>query len=321
MTARTLVAAALLAAIGTALAQPPKPEPAPKPKAAPEPKAEAKAEHADLNKQLATRVTIEFNGPFKDAVKLMAEKFDLPLAVDPKVGEDLVGGAALCDHPADNLPIKLGRLANVRIDTVLKLISEQVGAKFLLYPDHIKIVPLTYAAYESGVLSATPDAAEEPLLSVTEMIRAKPLIKRGLVNANFKAKPLSEAIDEIAEATGATLAVSPLLPAAVRQTPVTVRFTNTPVDAAVRTLCEMTESGTIEDANVLLVTTRERAAARAKEEALKLKDRAPILGGCLGVGFGGGQPQADLATTVAELKEQNDKLRKELEELKKKLPK
>ncbi len=31
----------------------------------------------------------------------------------------------------------------------------------------------------------------------------------------------------------------------------------------------------IEDANVLLVTTRERAAARAKEEAQKLKDKQP----------------------------------------------
>jgi len=158
------------------------------------------------------------------------------------------------------------------------------------------------------------------------MIRAKPLIKRGLVNATFKNKPLSEAIDEIAEATGATLAVSPLLPAAIRQTPVTVRFANTPVEAAVRTLCEMTECGVIEDANVLLITTRERAAARAKEDAQKLKDRQPPVGfapgfGGLGGGIGAVAAQPDLAAEVEKLKEQNEKLRKEVDELRKQLKK
>ena len=100
-----------------------------------------------------------------------------------------------------------------------------------------------------------------PLLPTQEFQKAKPLIKRGLVNASFKSKPLADVIDEIVEATGANVAVSPLLPANVRQAPITVKFANTPVDAAVRTLCEMIEGGVIEDANVLLITTRERAAA------------------------------------------------------------
>lgn len=312
MTARILLAAALVALIGFAHAQPPKPD-APK----------AKGDATDINKLLAARVTVErFDGKFKDAVKLLADKYELPLAIDPKVGEDqamAVAAVAACDG-VDDLPVKLPRLVNVRLDTVLKLVAEQVGAKFLVYPDHVKIVPLTFAAYESGVIAAPADSNEESLLSQTDLIRARPLIKRGLVNATFKAKPLNEAIDEIAEATGATLAVSPLLAPAVRQAPVTVRFANTPVDAAVRTLCEMTECGVIEDANVLLVTTRERAAARAKEAAQKLKDRQPpivIAPGAVGLGGGLGVAPQDLAAAIADLKEQNDQLRKELEELKK----
>ena len=318
MTARTLAAAALVAVIGTALAQPPKAV-----LLAQKEKDEPKAVAPDLNKQLATRVTIDkFDGPFKEAVELFAEKFNVTLIVDPRLGEEFAMGAAMCDAPADNRPVKLPKLVNVRLDTALKLLAEQVGGKFLVYPDHIKIVPAAFAEYESGVLSTTPDGIDEPLLSPADLIRAKPLTKRGLVNVSFKNKPLGEALDEIAEATGATLAVSPLLPANVRQAPVTVRFANTPVEAAVRTLCEMTECAAIEDANVLLITTRERAAARAKEEAQKLKDRQPqAFGGLCGTGLqfplGGGPGQPDLATEIAKLKEQNEQLRKELEEIKK----
>ena len=316
MTARTLAAAALVAVIGTALAQPPRAIPLAQPKAKEEPKAAA----PDLTKQLANRVTIEkFDGKFKDAVKLFAEKFDLPLVVDPRVGEEFA--AAMCESPADERNVTFPKLVNVRLDTALKLLAEQVGGKFLVYPDHIKIVPAAFAEYESGVISSAPGGLDEPLLSPADLIRTKPLIKRALVNVSFKNKPLGEAIDEIAEATGATVAVSPLLPANVRQAPVTVRFANTPVEAAVRTLCEMTECAALEDANVLIVTTRERAAARAKEDAQKAKDRQqpPVFGLCA-TGFLnplGGGVQPDLAAEITKLKEQNEQLRKELEEIKK----
>lgn len=324
MTARTLAAAALVALIGTALAQPPKPAD-PKPGAQP-----AKAEAPDLPKLLATRVTLDkaIDAPFKDVVKMLAEKYDLPLIVDPRLGEGDVAGAACA--PADDRQVKLPRLRNVRLDTVLKVLVEQVSGKFLVYPDHIKIVPDLHAAYESGLIApnADPNSAEDaPFLTPADLVRTKPLIKRGLVNASFKNKPLSEAIDEIVEATGANVAVSPVLPANVRQAPVTVKFANTPVDVAVRTLCEMTETGVIEDANVLLVTTRERATARAKEEAQKAKDRQPpapvVVGG--GLGFGGGlggfSPLPDVNGELLKLKEQNELLKKEVEELKKALKK
>lgn len=319
MTARTLAAAALVAVVGTALAQQPKAGLAPVPAAPP-----AKgADKPDLPKLLATRVTVaKFSGPFKDAVKLLADAYDLPLVIDPRLGEGEGMGMAACDG-IDDKPVKLPKLTSVRLDTVLKILAEQVNGKFLVYPDHIKIVPEAFAAYESGVLSVSTDPNDEPpMLSTSDLLRSKPLTKRGLVNASFKSKPLSEVIDEIAEATGANVAVSPLLPAAVRQAPVTVRFANTPVDAAVRTLCEMTESGVIEDANVLLVTTRERATARAKEEAQKAKDRQqPVQ--LSGIGLGGNlyQPMPDVNAELLKLKDQNEQLRKELDEIKKLLKK
>src|SRR5205823_12823777 len=94
------------------------------------------------------------------------------------------------------------------------------------------------------------------------MQKAKPLIKRAMVTAAYKGTPLSEVLDDIAESTGATVVLSPEVgPKAAAG--VTARFANTPVDAAVRTLCEVADLGVMEDANVRVVTTRERASGGA----------------------------------------------------------
>jgi hypothetical protein len=334
VTARTLAIASVIALVGTALAQPSKPN---------DPKAPAPAakggDGPDLMKLLATRVTLEkqFDGKFKDAVKMLSDKYDLPIVVDPHVGEGEAGAAALAaatvvaivaeldagNAPADDKPVTLPKFVNVRLDTLLNILVAQVNAKFLVYPDYVKIVPEFFAAYESGVLKANSDPNEESSpLSATDLLRNKPLIKRALVNVSFKNKPLGDAIDEIVESTGANVAVSPLLPANVRQSPITVRFANTPVDVAVRTLCEMTECGVIEDANVLLVTTPERAAARAKDEAQKARERRPVQQAIIGLGQQGVfASQPDLVGEVAKLKEQNEQLKKQLEQLEKLLKK
>ncbi len=74
------------------------------------------------------------------------------------------------------------------------MVCDQAHLKFLVYPDHIKIVPDNFADYESGLLQVNPDPNTDdvPVLSIQDLIRTKPLTKRALVNANFKNKPLAE---------------------------------------------------------------------------------------------------------------------------------
>ena len=281
---------------------------------------------AKLTDKLARKVTLEkFEGSFKEAVDLFATKFDLPLIVDPSVRPDAAMAEA-CDA-ADDVRVKLPRLVNVRVDTALRLLCEQVNAMYLVRPDHIRIVGAAAGLYESGVLrqpdQGSPD--EEPtMLSPLEMQKAKPLIKRALVTAAYRGAPLSEVLDDIAESTGATVVLSPEVgPKA--QAGVTARFANTPVDAAVRTLCEVADLGVIEDANVLVVTTREKATARAKAEEDRRKARQP--GGMIGwpggfVGLGGGLAgQTDVVAELAKIREQNEQLKKQIEELQKALKK
>ncbi|HUR55049.1 MAG TPA: hypothetical protein VMZ71_13030 [Gemmataceae bacterium] len=301
-------------------------------------------EKTKFGDRLSKKVNFDaYEGKFGDAVKMLAEKFDLPLVIDRSVGT----GGAMAECNADEMIVKLPRLLNVRVDTVLRLTCEQVGAVTLIQPDHIKITDATWALYETGVLALTdptnPNGGDEnpPLLAQLELQKSKPLIKRALVTGVYKNVTLGEIIDDIAETTGATVVVSPTVGDKSKKA-LTVRFSNTPVDAAVRTLCEMTELGSVEDANVLLVTTPERAAARAKEITDKRKARLAETGvglggglcgtGVLGVGGGlggggvglggpGGVAVPQENPEIAKLKQQNEELKKQIEELQKAIKK
>ena len=224
--------------------------------------------------------------------------------------------------------MRLPKLLNVRVDTVLRLVCEQVNAMPLVQPDHIKITHAVWGQYESGVLPlADPTNPNEDIqlqLGTPELQKAKPLIKRALVTGVFKNVTLADIIDDIAESTGATVIVSPTVGEKAKL-PLTVRFSNTPVDAAVRTLCEMADLGAVEDTNVLLVTTAERAAAKAKEIADKRKARIAEMGqGLGGGGLGGlvvGTGTTPDAAELAKLREQHEALKKQVEELQKALKK
>jgi hypothetical protein len=306
MIARLSALAALLLAVAPAPAQQPKP---------------AAEGAAELAKRLTTRVTLEkaFDGNFGEAVKMLAEKYELPLAVHPDVGQN---AAAMCD--ADGFPVKLPKLVNVKLETVLQLLCDQVDAKFLVYPDLVKIVPTVVWLYETGVkpseLTADPnDPNASPLLDAVGLEKAKPLTRRAVVTKAYKAVAVSDILDDIATGTGAVVNLSPLV-GNKADTRLTVRFANTPVDAAVRTVCELADLGVIEDANTLTVTTRERAAEVEKKAADKAKARLAAEAAAnpqpfFGVGF---PPRAE---KLAGVKDEIAALKAEVEELRKALKK
>jgi hypothetical protein len=278
-----------------------------------------------LADKLARKVTLDkMDAKFGEAVRFFAEKYDLPLVIDRSVVDPIDDNG----RPADEVPVKLPALANVRLGTAVRILCEQVNAAYLVYPDVIRIVNVKNALYETGELKnpAEPNAAgeeEPPLISSLDLQKSKPLTKRALVTAAYRKVPLDDVLDDIAETTGATVVLSPEVgPKA--QTGVTARFANTPVEAAVRTLCELTDLGVIEDANVLVVTTRDRAAARAKAEDDRrkaLRPPAPVLINSAWGGTGVHPVPVDLAGELARLKEQNDKLQKQVDELQKMLKK
>ncbi len=139
MTVRTLATAALFVALGAALAQPPKPVEAVRAPAPPPP-----PEKIDIPKRLAARVEVEkgFEGKFRDAVKMFADKYELPVVLTRAAVERSDSD----DGPRGDQEVKLPRLANVKVETILATLCEQANTKFLVYPDHIRIVPDVHAA-------------------------------------------------------------------------------------------------------------------------------------------------------------------------------
>lgn len=320
MPVRTLVAAAFTAVLVLTLSHG---------WARPQQKAELKAETKanktpKLTDVLARRVSFDrsYEGKLKDALELLAEKYNLPIVIDPSVRE-FAGGGMACDG-LEEKAIKLPRMLNVRTDTLLRLTCQQADAMFLVYPDYIRIVPILFGLYESGVVTSGLEASsDEPaLLEMNQLLRTKPLIKRAIVNLSFSGVTVAEILDEIAAASGANVALAPSA-AEKSAAKLTVRFANTPVDSAVRTICEMADLDAIEDANVLIVTTHERAAARRKADLDKKRTKiAPFAGYPGFVGNGlllpnglGGAALPDWTGEIAKLKEQNEQLKKQLDEV------
>ena len=286
-----------------------------------------------LTDLLGKRVTLDkpFEGKFKDAVEFIADKYELPIVLDPLLRE-FPAAAAQCDG-LDDKPVKLPKMMNVRVETLLRLTCEQADAMFLVYPDYIRIVPTIFALYETGVATGGTDPNDDQpsFLPADQLLKSRPLTRRAIVNLSFKDAPLTEILDEIASRSGANVALAPLVNEKAH-TKLTIRFANAPVDAAVRTICEMADLAMIEDANVLVVTTRERAAARMKMAAdkkraelvaLQAQSFPPnVVGGFGGLGgFGGEGASPDLGSEIAKLKEQNEQLRKLLDEVMKNLKK
>lgn len=318
----TALLAAVVLLIGTARSDDPK-----TPKL---PAATAKVEITDL---LRNRISLEkFEGTFSDAIKMLQEKYGLPLVLDPSL-------ATGDNEPLEKKPIKLPKLTDVPTDAVLRLVCDQVNGMFLVEPGHIRLVSSTIGLLESGVwVIKKPDAAlgddpatEESPLPVDQRPKYQPAIFRAIVSASYKNKSVSEIVEDIAESTGANVILAPQVAEKARQA-ISVRFNNTPVEVAVRTLCEMTDLGVIEDTNVLIVTTKERATevatARAKAEETKRNTSVAWRVAHTPVGYGPGlnppqaaNPQPNVADELARLKEQNEQLKKQLDEIQKLLKK
>jgi hypothetical protein len=321
---RTLTTATLVAAFGLftlhGTAEPASPQ-----DAKPAQPAEKTAKLSDL---LAKRISLEkpFEGKFKEAIAFLADRHDLPIILDPSLRE--VGDMGLACDGLEDKAVKLPKLMNVRTETVLRMTCEQADAMFLVYPDYLRIVPSVFGLYETGVTSAGTDPNDDqaPLLPAGQLLKTRPLIKRAIVNLTFKSASVADILDEIAATSGANVALAPLV-GEKGNVKLNVRFANTPVDAAVRTVCEMSDLAVIEDANVLVVTTPERAAARAKAEEEKKKVRLLGLvlqnpGLCANgqvffpnwLGAAATQP-VDATSEITKLKEQNEQLKKQLDEV------
>jgi hypothetical protein len=241
---------------------------------------------AVLAARLAGRVTVEKSDdiPLKDAVEFLSEKGELTILIDYAAfaRSPGLGGMEACQDPAGiaERTVKLPKVRNVRLGTVLRTILSQIDGAYLIYPDHLKVTTVQQMALETGQKLYTPDMAEEPVDDPYKVIRVTPLI-----NVAAKEQPLREVVREIAEATGANVVLAPQA-GEKGQAPITAKLFNTPLPDGARVLAEMAGLKTVSAGNAILVTTPAHAAEWLKEDAAKKPQ--PAWGGLCGTGpFGG----------------------------------
>jgi hypothetical protein len=177
----------------------------------------------------------------QEALEHLSDRFDL--AID--VNEEAFKAAGMDDVfrfvVAGERP--LPKANNVRVERVLrKVLSRlpvQSGATFLVRRGRIEVT--TLAAARAEVLGDS-DRELPPL-----------------VQAAFEKRPLEAALRELGEWTEDLNIVLDGRAADKAKTPVTARFTNAPIDTAVRLLADMAELKVVRMDNVLYVTSKENA--------------------------------------------------------------
>jgi hypothetical protein len=258
-----------------------------------------------LAAKLAQRVSIDkpMDGPLGEILTHLSDRFDLPILIDPQI-QRLAGGMARSNGGTEKAlaalvatvaalqgpdqPVKLPKVMRVRLETVLRNVLDQADLTYLVYPDHIKVTSQLLALAETGQIKppapGSPDDSDQ-LLRPDQMLRARPLAQRALVNAAIREKPLGAALDEIADSTGATIILAPQASEKARVA-VSARFANVPVESAVRILAEQCDLKVVSTANALYVTTPERAEAWQEEDDAR-KPPPPAGGGMGGLGGAG----------------------------------
>jgi hypothetical protein len=180
----------------------------------------------------------------KDTLELLSDRHQLTIIIDSQAFLDPTGEVG----DVEQVPVKLPRIANIPLGTVLRLVLAQVplGATYLIRNEFIEIVPARHVT--SG-----------------RILRQK-------VTAAFDKKPLDEALEELADGVGVSVIVDQSLGDKAR-TPVKATFKNDlSLETAVRLLADMAELQAVRVGNALYVTSRAKADALRTEEEKKKND-------------------------------------------------
>ena len=186
--------------------------------------------------------TIEFepNTPLREALSHIAERNSMTILIDD---EAFKADSGQPDIEAQ--PIRLPRLTNVRLRTVLRAILEQVNGDYYVKDDVLMVVPRQ--RIQSGA------------------------VLRQSIDLHLEKRPLAAALKELSDMTG----VSVVLDAQKlkdSKSEVTADFRNVPLDCAVRVLADMADMKSVVLDNLLYVTSIENADKLEEEKAQKRGD-------------------------------------------------
>lgn len=234
----------------------------------------------DLQQAITLDKGIDPNTPLKDALEFLCSEYRVQIIIDAKAFETI--GV----QKAEEQPVTLPRMKDVRLSTVLRLLLGQVRGDeyvgtYLLRPDYIEVTTTYHLLCEAlgeepaSVFGARaeqpPPKGEEAKTAAKASPRAAPGLRRhtNMVQPEFEKVPLADALRDLAIEAGTDIVIDTRV-ADKAKTLVTLTTYNTLLDTSVTLLTEMADLDWVWIDKVIYVTTPE--VAKAKREKAKAAD-------------------------------------------------
>ena len=182
----------------------------------------------------------------------------LDLALTELADQYGLAGKVLVDVPAFKAAgiedvrasmVKLDKLAEVKLSTVLEALLKQVDGCYLVKDTHIVI---TTKAARRAALGEKDEHAEAPARDAVPLVRM-----------TFTETPIRKILEELADKFDATILLAPYV-AEKGDAVVSAKLVNVPLDHAVELLADMADLVMVKRGNALYVTTPGRAKELAK---------------------------------------------------------
>jgi hypothetical protein len=275
--------------------------------AAPEPKIPpSNDDSALIAEKLLDRVDIDERMekvPLKEVLEYLQKRVGITLLLDKRA---LMAGGDVPDPEAfDNKPITLPPLKKVRVETAMRLITDQIDADFYIAPDHVKITTTAAKDLITGQAKRLPElypdrpgVDDSPDAERRDVVRSTPY-----VTVSFKETPLVEALKEMASRAGRNVVVSEGAGDKAK-TAITVSLSNVAFETAAASLAEAAGLRAMRTGNVVVIVSAERAK-HIEEKTAKMTTGFPLL-----------QAPVEPSALETKVKELEDKI-KELEKTKK----
>jgi type II secretory pathway component GspD/PulD (secretin) len=218
--------------------------------------------------------------PFREVLEYLQAKTGLTILADNRAirAEGDMGAI-------DDMQITLPAMKNVRVETVIHQVLDQMDLDYVIASDHVRITThrmkdlITGQARRLPELYPVPPGEDQP-----EMERKDTVRTAGNVTVAFRDTPVSDAFKEIAARAGRTVVVS--APAADKaKSAVTLTLSNVPFETAAAGLAEAAGLRAFRTGSIVVIVTAERAKS--------VESAADNLPGVL-LGGGPGRPAMSL---------------------------
>jgi len=154
------------------------------------------------------------------------------------------------DDAAEEM-VRLPKVTDMKLGTILEKLLLQVNGTYLVRDNHIEVTTLAARWKE---MNLNDDDAESNYRKTMPVVRL-----------TFKETALRKALEELGEKYEKTIILAPQV-AEKGDAAVSARFVNVPLDTAVELLADMVDLKLVRKANVLFITTPERAEPLLAEE-------------------------------------------------------